>query len=87
MPGNACAALGGNGMDLALKDLWEAVAGEVPGWGPGDEGSGIYKHWRENRQRLGSPVGAEHEGADGRPFQAFASGIIIRWDADGPHEV
>ena len=75
-------------MDDALKDLWEAIVPGVPGWGPGNGGSGIYQHWRRNRQKLGSPVGPERVGADGRPHQAFASGIIIRWDPNATaHEV
>ena len=74
-------------MDEALKDQWQAIVPDLWGWGAGNAGSGIYKHWRDNRQKLGSPVGPERVGADGRPHQAFASGIIIRWDANGPHEV
>jgi hypothetical protein len=73
-------------MDDVLKDLWQALVPDLPGWGVGEEGLGIYKYWRENRQRLGSPVGPERV-VDGQPFQAFASGVIVRWDPDGAKEV
>ena len=73
-------------MDEALLNLWQAIVPDLGGAAPGDEGSGIYKYWRQHRQRLGSPVGGEHE-SDGSPHQAFASGIIVRWDPDGPKEV
>jgi len=75
-------------MDEALKDLWQSIVPDVGGWGAGNGGSGIYQYWRQHRQRLGSPVGPERVGANGRPFQAFASGIVVRWDANAtPHEV
>ena len=73
-------------MDDALKDLWQAAVPDLLGWGAGEEGTGIYKYWRENRQRLGSPVGPERT-VEGLPYQAFASGVIVRWDPDGAKEV
>ena len=73
-------------MDDALKDLWQAAMPGLDGWGPADDGTGIYKYWREHRQRLGSPVGPERA-ADGAPYQAFASGVIVRWEPDGAREV
>jgi hypothetical protein len=73
-------------MDEALKDLWQAAVPGLGGSGPADDGTGIYKYWREHRQRLGSPVGEEHT-VDGVPHQAFASGVIVLWDAEGPREI
>jgi hypothetical protein len=73
-------------MDDVLLDLWQAAAPGLLGWGRGEDGTGIYKYWREHRQRLGSPVGVEHD-VEGRPHQAFASGIIIRWDPEGAKEL
>jgi hypothetical protein len=67
-------------MDDALKDLWQALVPGLEGAAAGEDGTGIYKHWREHRKRLGSPVGPEHTGGDGKPYQAFASGIIVYWD-------
>jgi hypothetical protein len=74
-------------MDNALMDLWQAAVPGLPGWGAGEDGSGIYKYWRENRGRLGSPVGPERTSDDGKPYQAFASGVVVRWDPDGPKEL
>jgi hypothetical protein len=73
-------------MDEALKDLWQAAVPDLLGAEPGERGTGLYKYWRENRQRLGSPVGPERN-EDGRVYQAFASGVIVRWDDSGPREV
>jgi hypothetical protein len=68
-------------MDDALRDLWQAAVPDLPGWGAGEDGTGIYKYWRENRQRLGSPVGPERS-VDGQPYQAFASGVVVYWDSE-----
>jgi hypothetical protein len=73
-------------MDEALKDLWQAAVPGLLGAAPGDDGTGIYKYWRDNRLRLGSPVGPEHV-LDGKPHQAFAGGVIVRWDDDGAKEI
>jgi hypothetical protein len=72
-------------MERALVALWQAVA-PIP-WTPT---LGITKYWmdKENRKRLGSPITEEFvDPTDGKPCQAFSSGIIVRWDPEGPVEV
>lgn len=75
-------------MDEALKALWQFVVPGLPGAGPGDSGTGIYKHWRDKatRFRLGSPIGPEFIDG-GVPHQAFSSGIVVKWAPEGPVEV
>ncbi|MBO0883575.1 MAG: hypothetical protein J2P17_25225 [Mycobacterium sp.] len=59
-------------------------------WG-GDQ-TGIYKYWRALKsadppQYLGPPISAETQVTDGVVQQAFASGAVIQWSAEGGAEL
>ena len=54
--------------------------------------SGIYRYWRSLKsadppQYLGPPITFEIEVAEGVVQQAFASGAVIQWSADGGAEL
>ncbi len=61
-------------VDEALADLWGAVRDDLAF----DDALAIVAFWKGNWKELGSPVGPEHQGADGNTYQAFSRGIV-RW--------
>jgi hypothetical protein len=63
--------------------IWQSVLGADVQLNPD---AAIYKFWRacrDQEQFLGAPITREVDLGDGRIQQAFASGAVVQWSADG----